>query len=159
MDWVDRWLNGQRGWRRLLLAWLVLAPLLLDYGLLWSAHGNIGKRANVPTGSVLVHVAIIAVAGIPLAAAVGWLDRWSRKSRPWAPGLSWRMIAALYVFAASMGADAYGMTRTLVWRNQHLPAKVLLLADAVAGVLFIWNLVYYWKLRRRADADAQPAAR
>ena len=157
MDRLDRWLDGQRGWRTVLISWLVIAPWLVNLGLLWSAWGNFDDRGTVPTGSVLVRVAITAVAGIPLAAVQVRRQRRSRKRRPWAPALSWRVIAADYVLAGWLCAQSYGMTRTLVWRHQHLSFKALFLAYAVAGALLLWNAVYYRKLRRRAEADAQAA--
>jgi hypothetical protein len=158
VDRVDRWLNAQRGWRRTLIAWLYLAPMLLDFGLMWSAYGNLDNGATVPAGSVLVHVAIVGLAGIPLSAVLAGLQRWSAKSRPWAPLISWRVIIAVYLYVGGMCAQAYGMTRTLVWRHQHISYKMVLLSGVVAGVLLIWNLLYYRRLRRRAEAEAKPVA-
>jgi hypothetical protein len=158
VDRVDRWLNVQRGWRRLLVGWLFFAPLFVDAGFLWSGWGNLDDQATVPTGSVLVRVVIALVAGIPLVAVLVRLQTRRRKSRPWEPGFSWRLFAAMYVFMAGAGAESYGETRTWVWRHQHLPFKALILSNAVACVLGIWNARYYRKLRRQAEADAQAAA-
>ena len=99
-----------------------------------------------------------AAAGIPLAAVQVRLQRRSRKRRPWAPTLSWRVIAATYVYAGWLCAQSYGMTRTLVWRHQHFSFKVLLLGYAVAGALLIWNAVYNRKLRRQAEAGTLDVA-
>jgi len=158
VDRVDRWLNAQRGWRRALIFWLYFAPWFVDLGLLWSAWGNLDDQGTVPTGSVLVHVAIAAVVGIPLAAVQVRVQLWVRKRRPRAPVLSWRIIAAIYVFAGCACAQSYGMTRTLVWQHQHLSFKALLLSYAVAGALLIWNAVYCRKLRRQVEADTLDVA-
>jgi hypothetical protein len=155
VDRVDRWLNAQRGWRRLLIGWLVLAPALLDVGLWWSAQGNIDGQATVPTGTVLVHVAIVALVGIPLAAVQVRPPMRRRKSRVLEPGFSWRMIAAMYTLMTSQAVLAYGFTRTLAWQLQHRPYKALFLALAVGGVMLIWNGLYWRKLRRQAEAGAQ----
>ncbi|HTR94944.1 MAG TPA: hypothetical protein VMI73_24705 [Trebonia sp.] len=159
MDRLDWRLTAQRGWRRLLIGWLVFVPVFLDAGLLWSGSGNLDDQATVPAGSVLPRVAIAALAGIPLAAVLVWLLMRRRKSRPWEPVFSWRMIAGLYVFMTGACAAAYGDTRTLAWRRQHLlPLRALLLLDALAGALYVWNALYCRKLRRQAEAGAQTAA-
>jgi hypothetical protein len=155
VDRVDRWLNAQRGWRRLLICWLYFAPVFVDEGLLWSGWGNIANDATVPTGAVLLRVGIAALAGVQLAAVLVRLQMWGRKSRPWAPGFSWRMTVAIYVLMAGMGAQAYGDTRPWAWQHQHLPHRAIFLALAVAGVMLIWNLLYWRRLQRQAEAGAQ----
>jgi hypothetical protein len=159
VDRVDRWLNAQRGWRRLLIGWLAIAPALLLMGLWWSAWGNIDADVTVPIGTVLLRVAIVAVAGIPLAAVQVRPLRRRRKSRPWEPGFSWRMIAGMYVMMTGWGVSTYGNTRTLAWQQHqhHLLSGALLLSVVGYGVMLIWNGRYYRKLRRQAEADAQAA--
>lgn len=152
---MDRWLNAQRGWRRLLIGWLYLAPMSLVAGLMWSAWGNVGNDTTVPTGTVLLHVVIAVLAGVPLVVVVLRLQMWGQKSRPWAPGFSWRMTVAMYVFMAGMGAQAYGDTRTWAWQRKHLPYKVIFPAIVVYGVMLIWHLLYWRKLRRQAEGGAQ----
>ena len=154
MDRVDRWLNAQRGWRQLLIGWLAIAPALLDGGLWWSAWGNIGDT-TVPTGTVLLRVAIVALAGIPLAAGQVRPLKRSRKSRAWDRGFSWRMISAMYILMADWGVLAYRDTRTLAWQQQHRPFPALFLALAAGGVMLTWNRLYWRKLRRQAEASAQ----
>jgi hypothetical protein len=83
MDRVDRWLSAQRGWRRLLIAWLILEPALINAGLLWSGWGNIDDQGTVPTGSVLWHVPYRALF-LADAAACGllvWNARYYRRLR------------------------------------------------------------------------------
>ena len=155
MDRVDHWLNAQRGWRRLLIGWLYLAPTFLDAGLLWSGWGNIEGDATVPTGTVVLRVVIAALAGVPLAPVLVRLQMWGRKSRPWTSGFSWRMTVGIYILMAGMGAQAYGDTRTWAWQREHLPYKAIFLVLAVSGVMLIWNLLYWRKLRRQAEAAAQ----
>lgn len=155
---MDRWLNAQRGWRRLLICWLALAPALVDTGLVWSGWGNGQGRATVPTGSVLVHVAIAALAGIPLAALSAVLHRRRQKSRPWAPGLSWRMIAALYVIIIPQCVTSYGDARTWTWQYKHLPHAALFLTVAAGLVLLFWHASYSDKVVRQAKARARAAA-
>ena len=155
VDRVDRWLNAQRGWRRLLTGWLVLAPALADLGLWWSAYGNFDGNATVPTGTLLLRVAIAALAGIPLAAMQVRPPKRRRKSRAWEPGYSWRRITAMYILMTELGVLAYGSTRTLAWQQQHRPYKALFIALAVSGVMLIWHWRYYGKVRRQAEAAAQ----
>lgn len=158
VDRVDRWLNAQRGWRRLLIGWLALAPVLVDFGLLWSSWGNFDDQATVATRSVLVRVAIAALVGVPLADVMTRLQMRWRKSRPWAPQFSWRTIAATYVFMAGACAASYGETRTLAWQHQHLPYRALYISDGAACVLFIWDALYRRKLRRQAEDARLPAS-
>lgn len=158
VDRVDRWLNVQRGWRRLVIGWLVFAPVFLDVGLLWSSWGNRNDQGTVPTGSVLAHVAIALAVGIPLAAVLVAAQVRVQKIRPWTPWVSWRMIVGLYVFMAGNCAATYGETRTLTWQHQHVPDNVLYLADAVFFLLVLWTVLYYRKLRRQAEADGPVAA-
>jgi hypothetical protein len=157
VDRVDRWLNAQRGWRRLLIGWLFVAPVAVDAGLLWSGSGNLDDQGTVPTGSVLLRVAIAVLVAIPVAAVLVRLQLRILKSRPWNPGFSWRMIAAMYVLMTGMDVVVYGDTRTLAWRHQHVPYNAIFLADAAFFVLVIWNALYLRKLRRQA-AETQPAA-
>jgi hypothetical protein len=157
VDRVDRWLSAQHGWRRLLIGWFVFAPVFLGGGLLWSGSGNLDDRGTVAAGSILLRVAIAALAGIPLAAVLLWLQTRRPKSRPWAPLFSWRLVVGFYVFMAGVCTGAYGETQTLAWRRQHVSFKAILLADAMFFAMVIWNTSYYRKLRRRAEADAQAA--
>lgn len=159
MDRADRWLNEQVGWRRLLIGWLVIAPALVDAGLWWSAGENLDGNATVPTGTVLLRVAIAVLAGSPLAALQVRPWRRRRKSRAWEPRFSWRTIVAMHALMVGTGVLAYGNTRTLAWQQpqHHRVSGALFVALAVDGVLLIWNGLYSRKLRRRAEADAQAA--
>jgi hypothetical protein len=159
VDRVDRWLNAQRGWRRLLVGWLVTAPALVVMGLWWSGWGNIDSGTTVPTGAVLLHVAIAALAGIPLMAVQVWPRRRRRKSRAWEPRFSWRMIVGMDTLMTGMGVLAYANTRTLAWQQHqhHLVSAALFVSLVVDGVMLIWNGLYSRKLRRQAGASARAA--
>jgi hypothetical protein len=158
VDRVDRWLNAQHSWRRILIAWLVFAPPFLSLGLLWSAWGNFDDQRTVPTGSVLLHVGIAALASIPLAAFRVRSGSRRRKSRPWEPLFSWRMIVGMDGIMITQAFLLYGETRTLTWRHQHLPFTALYLADTAGLILLVWHGRYLRKLRRQAEADPQAAA-
>jgi Ca2+/Na+ antiporter len=157
VDRVDRWLNAQRGWRRLLTGWLFLAPAAVNAGLLWSSWGNANDQGTVATGSVLLRIAVAVLAAVPLAAVLMRLQLRRLRSRPWEPRFSWRMFVAMYVFMTGVSISVYGDTRTLAWRQRHPSYNTLYLADAVFIVLLIWNGLYYRELRRRAAAEAQAA--
>ncbi len=109
----------------------------------------------MPTGTVLLRVAIAAMAGIPLAAMQVRRQLRRRKTRAWEPWFSWRAIAGMYSLQAGLGVLAFGDTRTLAWQQQHRSVKAVFLALAVSGVLLIWNGLYWRKLRRQAEAGAQ----
>lgn len=123
---------------------------------MWSGSGNFDSDKTVPTGTVLIHVVIAAVAGIPLAAVLVRLLTWQVKSRPWAPTFSWRMTAATYVSMAGLGVQAYGDTRTWAWQHQHLPYQALFLSPVAYAALFAWHGLYHRKLRRQAEAGLGP---
>jgi hypothetical protein len=156
VDRVDRWLSAQRGWRRLLIGWLILEPAFINAGLLWSGWGNIDDQGTVPTGSLLGHVAITSLAGVLLVDMQQRLgQRRRRKSRPWEPAFSWRSIGFIYSLMIGTCAETYGDTRTLAWRRHHEPFTVVLFLIIAAGGLMIWNWIYLRKLKRRFESAQQ----
>jgi hypothetical protein len=65
------------------------------------------------------------------------------------------MTVGMYAFMAGLGAQAYGNTRTWGWPRQHLPSMAIFLTIVVYGLMLIWHLRYYVKLRRQAEAGTQ----
>lgn len=156
MDRVDRWLNAQHGRRRLYIGLLIMLPALVNAGLWWSGWGNYDEQRNMPTGRVLLHVAIVVLVGLAVAAAVERLARRKRKARPPAPAANWRWIAGLEATMTGQAIMAYGSTRTLASQHRLLPYAALLLL--AGGVLLALHGIYARKLRRQARAAGEGAA-
>ena len=154
VDRVDRWLNTQRGWRRVFVAWVTIAPIGLGSGALWATW----REEAVGTGVVGLRVAVGVLAALPVAVLLLRLGLWRvRKSRPWYPPFSWRTMAYLYSFMAGMTTSVYGSDQILAGRH-HDSFKPFALLMGAALVFLVWDALYSRKLRRRAEADARAAA-
>ena len=150
VDRLDTWLSAQRGWRRDLLLWLYIGPLVIMLcAMAWSWTGQAGW------------VAIPIVLGIG-----GWLSirrpeeirrRTPRKKwRP--PDLSWRRTLAALLLSACQAVNAYiGPDETTArWRHWH-PAfgTVNLVASAAFTILVIAAFRYVRRMSRQAAVQAQ----
>jgi hypothetical protein len=144
---MDRWLNAQRGWRRLLVAWVFVAPLGVFAGVTWAAH------AGHVVGTVPFDLAVAAgvLACLPVTALllrVGWGK--SSKSRPWYPAFSWRWIAYMYCQDSVFIVLMYNTFQPSAWwRHHHHSFKTFAFMFGPATVFFAWNMIYARKLRRR----------
>lgn len=152
MDRLDSWLNGQVGWRRVALTWLVFCPMGVTFGSLTQASialqhpgceqlagDRFIQKCEPRLGAGFLVVAALSVlAVVPFAVLLAVLQRrWARRN-PGRPFLSWCRIAFVWCLSAA------GLLSTFSDQQQYgsgtrqslsLSAGLLLVAAAVFFLL------------------------
>jgi len=116
VDRVDSWLNGQVGWHRVALTWLVLCPSAVAGGSLLRAFRSLGRPGCEQLGGArfaqeceprlgagfLAVAAISVLAAGPLAGLLAVYQRWWAGRNPGKPFFSWRRIGSIWCLMTAL---------------------------------------------------------
>jgi hypothetical protein len=145
MDRLDSSLNGQVGWRRVALIWLVLSPCAVGLGSsTWALHllqhpgceqlagERFAQECEPRLGSGFLVVAVLAVlAAVPVAVLFAALQRWRAARKPDKPFHSWRRIAAVWCICAAALLGTFNDLLPHGGGTYRFVSQMVLLAGAV----------------------------
>jgi hypothetical protein len=158
VDRLDTWLNSQRGWRHLLVAWLMALPGGIALSEMWVLMSSMFGPTALGVSAVLERMALGFVASVPLAVLVFSIEsrsrrRPSKRGKNRMPRYRWRGMVAISLLIAANACITLTTSESVQWRRQQSPfffvAPVGL--DVIAMAFMIWNLQYWHRLRRTIE--------
>lgn len=157
LDRLDRWLNAQRGPRRLLLLWLDGMPLAVAVSIMLWGWLVVDNVAGADTSGLRAAVVVATILAVPFGLLLSGLQSLALRSPGKDPGqlyprFSWRRSVFLALIEL---APAYGFMYSA--SGQQLPRMPLLLSMlpvAAAAVMAFWETRYRKRAARNRLARA-----
>lgn len=163
MDRLDSWLNGQVGWRRIALIWLVVCPMAVVLGSsTWALNSlrHLGcqqlagdrfiRECELRLGTGFLVVAALSVlAALPLAWLLAAWQVWWAARKPGRTSFSWCRIASAWCLSAALLLTTFADQQPYGRRTYYFVAQWVL----IAGAVVFWLVdTRHQQLTRRARA-------